>query len=103
MRSSYFHSQDVCAGLLFRDKVSNPRESSCPILVTRQHLHEKQRAGGSTNTEKIRKKNSAMSKFSYSTRQKIGEKSTAKQGRKQKQKSRLKDGGRAAKKRRRKN
>lgn len=58
-----------------------------------------ERPGGSTNTEKKRKKNFAMSKFAYSTRKKMGEKATAKHGRSKTNK--LKD-GRAAKKRRRK-
>mmetsp|Transcript_37068 Transcript_37068/g.78254 ORF Transcript_37068/g.78254 Transcript_37068/m.78254 type:complete len:837 (-) Transcript_37068:127-2637(-) len=69
------------------------------IIEGREKWESKQRAGGSTNTEKKRKKNFAMSKFSFSTRMKLGEKNTAKQGRKQK--NRLND-GRAAKKRRRK-
>merc|ERR1712194_458254 len=71
------------------------------IIEGREKWESKQRPGGSTNTEKMRKKSFSMSKFSFATRQKLGEKTTAKQGRKQK--SKLKDGGRAAKKRRRKN
>jgi protein SDA1 len=69
------------------------------IIEGRQKWESRERAGGSTNTEKKRKKNFAMSKFAYSTRQKISEKETTKQGRKQK--GRIND-GRAAKKRRRK-
>lgn len=69
------------------------------IIEGREKWESKQRAGGSTNTEKKRKKNFAMSKFAFSTRQKVGEKNTAKQGRKQA--NQQKD-GRAAKKRRRK-
>lgn len=42
-----------------------------------------------------------MSKFSFAARKKVGEKTTAKMGRKQKR-MKLKDGGRDAKKRRRK-
>jgi protein SDA1 len=71
------------------------------IIEGRQKWEASQRAGGSTNTEKKRKKNFAMSKFAFSTRKKIGEKGTAKMGRKQKQMGRGND-GRAAKKRRRK-
>mmetsp|Transcript_14965 Transcript_14965/g.31785 ORF Transcript_14965/g.31785 Transcript_14965/m.31785 type:complete len:831 (-) Transcript_14965:109-2601(-) len=69
------------------------------IIEGREKWESKQRAGGSTNTEKKRKKNFAMSKFAFSTRKKVGEKNTAKQGRKQQ--NQQKD-GRAAKKRRRK-
>lgn len=69
------------------------------ILEGRQKWEAKERPGGSTNTEKKRKKNFAMSKFAYSTRKKMGEKTTAKHGRSKSNK--LKD-GRAAKKRRRK-
>ena len=69
------------------------------IIEGRQKWESQERAGGSTNTEKKRKKNFAMSKFSFSTRKKLGEKGTAKQGRKQK--SKMND-GRASKKRRRK-
>merc|ERR1712238_64632 len=71
------------------------------IIEGREKWESKQRAGGSTNTEKTRKKSFAMTQHSFSTRKKMGEKTTAKQGRKTKNK--LKDGGRAAKKRRRKN
>ncbi|KAL7537647.1 hypothetical protein ACHAXR_009111 [Thalassiosira sp. AJA248-18] len=69
------------------------------IIEGRQKWETKERAGGSTNTEKKRKKNFAMSKFSFSTRKKLGEKTTAKHGRKQA--NRLND-GRVSKKRRRK-
>ena len=69
------------------------------IIEGREKWESKQRPGGSTNTEKKRKKNYLMSKHSFSTRQKIGEKTTAKSGRKKK--NEVKD-GRAAKKRRRK-
>lgn len=71
------------------------------IIEGRVKFESKERAGGSTNTEKKRKKNFAMSKFSFDTRKKIGEKGTAKMGRKQKR-SKLDGGGRDAKKRRRK-
>lgn len=70
------------------------------IIEGREKWESKERAGGSTNTEKKRKKNFAMSKFAFSTRKKIGEKGTAKQGRRQDQKGRGND--HAAKKRRRK-
>ncbi|KAL7443276.1 hypothetical protein ACHAXH_007075 [Discostella pseudostelligera] len=69
------------------------------IIEGRQKWEAKERPGGSTNTEKKRKKNFAMSKFAYSTRKKMGEKTTAKHGRSKT--SKVKD-GRAAKKRRRK-
>mmetsp|Transcript_16710 Transcript_16710/g.33991 ORF Transcript_16710/g.33991 Transcript_16710/m.33991 type:complete len:896 (-) Transcript_16710:104-2791(-) len=68
------------------------------ILEGRQKWESKERAGGSTNTEKKRKKNFAMSKFSFSARQKVGEKETAKKGKKREQLA----NGRDAKKRRRK-
>ena len=71
------------------------------IIEGRVKFESKERAGGSTNTEKKRKKNFAMSKFSFDTRKKIGEKNTAKIGRKQ-ERSKLDGGGRDAKKRRRK-
>lgn len=71
------------------------------IIEGRVKFESKERAGGSTNTEKKRKKNFAMSKFSFDTRKKMGEKNTAKQGRKQ-ERSKLDGGGRDAKKRRRK-
>jgi protein SDA1 len=71
------------------------------IIEGRVKFESKERAGGSTNTEKKRKKNFAMSKFSFDTRKKMGEKGTAKMGRKQKR-SKLDGGGRDAKKRRRK-
>ena len=71
------------------------------IIEGRAKFESKERGGGSTNTEKKRKKNFAMSKFSFDTRKKIGEKTTAKLGRKQKR-SKLDGGGRDAKKRRRK-
>eukprot|EP00970_Alexandrium_tamarense_P008423 scaffold1596_cov176-Alexandrium_tamarense.AAC.2 len=68
------------------------------VLEGREKWEAKGRAGGSTNVEKKRKKNFAMSKFSFATRQKMGEKGTAKQGRKKK----MIEGGRDSKKRRRK-
>ena len=82
-------------------KRMNKAEKLEKIIEGRQKWESKERAGGSTNTEKKRKKNFAMSKFSFSTRKKIGEKGTAKMGRKQKR-SKLDGGGRDAKKRRRK-
>lgn len=69
------------------------------IIEGRQKWEANERAGGSTNTEKKRKKNFAMSKFSFTTRSKMGEKTTAKHGRKQ---ANMSKDGRAAKKRRRK-
>mmetsp|Transcript_3142 Transcript_3142/g.6932 ORF Transcript_3142/g.6932 Transcript_3142/m.6932 type:complete len:824 (+) Transcript_3142:217-2688(+) len=69
------------------------------IIEGRQKWEANERAGGSTNTEKKRKKNFAMSKFSFATRSKMGEKTTAKHGRLQ---TNQKKDGRAAKKRRRK-
>jgi len=76
-------------------------EKSEKIIEGRVKFETKERAGGSTNTEKKRKKNFAMSKFSFDARKKIGEKTTAKMGRKQ-ERSKLDGGGRDAKKRRRK-
>ena len=70
------------------------------ITEGRVKFENKERAGGSTNTKKKRK-NFAMSKFSFDARKKIGEKTTAKMGRKQ-ERSKLDGGGRDAKKRRRK-
>eukprot|EP00985_Skeletonema_marinoi_P012971 scaffold6371_cov93-Skeletonema_marinoi.AAC.1 len=71
------------------------------IIEGRVKFETNERAGGSTNTEKKRKKNFAMSKYSFDARKKIGEKTTAKMGRKQ-ERSKLDGGGRDAKKRRRK-
>jgi len=71
------------------------------IIAGREKWEAKDRAGGSTNTEKKRKKNFAMSKFAFATRQKIGEKSTAKSGRLHGQKKKYKD-NLSSKKRRRK-
>eukprot|EP00804_Cyclotella_cryptica_P009426 CCRYP_017319-RA/>CCRYP_017319-RA protein AED:0.20 eAED:0.20 QI:258/1/1/1/1/1/2/1074/827 len=68
------------------------------ILEGRQKWEAKERAGGSTNIEKKRRKNFSMSKFSYQTRKKLGEKGTAKQGKKK----RKIEGGHDSKKRRRK-
>lgn len=70
------------------------------IIEGRQKWEANERAGGSTNTEKKRKKNFSMSKFSFSTRSKMWEKTTAKHGRKQK--SMVKEGMAGKKKRRRK-
>jgi protein SDA1 len=82
-------------------KRMNKAEKLEKIIEGRQKWESKERAGGSTNTEKKRKKNFAMSKFSFNARKKLGEKGTAKMGRKQKR-SKLDGGGRDAKKRRRK-
>ncbi|KAK1746062.1 SDA1 family protein [Skeletonema marinoi] len=71
------------------------------IIEGRVKFETNERAGGSTNTEKKRKKNFAMSKYSFDARKKVGEKTTAKMGRKQ-ERSKLDGGGRDAKKRRRK-
>lgn len=69
------------------------------IIEGREKWESKDRPGGSTNTEKKRKKNFAMSKFAYSTRQKVGEKNTAKRGKKFKGKK-VEDGGKSKKRRR---
>ena len=70
------------------------------IIEGRQKWEAKERPGGSTNIEKKRKKSFVMSKFSYGTRKKVGEKNTAKHGR-AKDNMKLKH-DRAASKRRRK-
>ena len=69
------------------------------ILEGRQKWESKDRAGGSTNIEKKRNKSFTMSKFSFETRKKRGDKQTARQGKKNKKKI---EGGRDSKKRRRK-
>ena len=69
------------------------------ILEGRQKWESKDRAGGSTNIEKKRNKSFTMSKFSFETRKKRGDKQTARQGKKNKKKM---EGGRDSKKRRRK-
>jgi protein SDA1 len=68
------------------------------IVAGRQKFEAKARAGGSTNTEKKRKKNFVMTQFSWATRQKGKGKATAKVANKRKQLA----GSHEAKKRRRK-
>jgi protein SDA1 len=68
------------------------------IVAGRQKFEAKARAGGSTNTEKKRKKNFVMAQFSWATRQKGKGKATAKVANKRKQLA----GSHEAKKRRRK-
>lgn len=71
------------------------------ILEGRQKWEAKERAGGTTNIEKKRNKSFTMSKFSFETRKKRGDKQTARTAIKNKHKMKM-DGGRDAKKRRRK-
>merc|ERR1711976_661809 len=52
------------------------------IFAGRQKFESKEREGGSTNTEKKRKKNFMMSKFSYETRKKQALKGTSRSGKK---------------------
>mmetsp|Transcript_3034 Transcript_3034/g.4270 ORF Transcript_3034/g.4270 Transcript_3034/m.4270 type:complete len:855 (+) Transcript_3034:123-2687(+) len=62
-----------------KKKRENKLERLEKILAGRSNFEFKQREGGSTNTEKKRKKNFMMSKFSYETRKKRGGKETARQ------------------------
>ncbi len=71
------------------------------ILQGRESFEHKQRDGGSTNTEKKRKKNFLMTKFSFANREKQGSKETARRGTLKKTKK-LKQDKYANKKRRRK-
>ena len=50
------------------------------ILQGRDKFEHKERDGGSTNTEKKRKKNFLMTKFSFANREKQGSKETARRG-----------------------
>ena len=80
-------------------KRMNKAERLEKIIEGREKWESKDRPGGSTNTEKKRMKNFAMSKFAYSTRQKVGEKNTTKRGKKFKGKK-VEDGGKSKKRRR---
>ena len=67
-------------------KRANKMERLEKVLAGREAFEHKRRDGGSTNTEKKRKKNFLMSKFSVSNRTKQGSKDTARRGTLKKQK-----------------
>ena len=67
-------------------KRANKMERLEKVLAGREAFEHKRRDGGSTNTEKKRKKNFLMSKFSMSNRTKQGSKDTARRGTLKKQK-----------------
>merc|ERR1711957_319861 len=62
-----------------KKKRENKMERLEKIVSGRDQFEFKQRAGGSTNKEKVRKKNFQMTKFSYENRKKSGSKETARQ------------------------
>ena len=82
-------------------KRANKLERLQKILSGREKFEHKQRDGGSTNTEKTRKKNFVMSKFSFANREKQGSKETARRGTLKKTKKGVQD-NHSNKKRRRK-
>ena len=82
-------------------KRANKKERLEKVLAGREAFEHKQRSGGSTNTEKTRRKNFVMSKFSFANRTKQSSKETARRGTLQKQK-RNRDNKQESKKRRRK-
>lgn len=59
--------EDIMASV--RKKRLNKAERLEKVIAGREKFESKQRAGGSTNTEKKRKKNFVMSQFSYESRQ----------------------------------
>jgi protein SDA1 len=61
-------------------KRSSKIEKLEKILSGREKFEHNQREGGSTNTEKTRKKNFLMTKFSFANREKQGSKETARRG-----------------------
>jgi protein SDA1 len=61
-------------------KRANKMERLEKIIAGREQFEHKQRAGGSTNTEKKRKQNFLMSKFSTKNRSKQSSKETARRG-----------------------
>lgn len=71
------------------------------IVAGRDKFEHKQRDGGSTNTEKTRRKNFLMTKFSFANREKQGSKETARRGTLQKKKKRHVNDKHESKKRRR--
>merc|ERR1712127_659371 len=79
-------------------KRMNKAERLEKIIAGREKFQAKARAGGATNTEKNRKKSFVMTKFSYRTRKKMGQKETSKKS----GKKTIFKGSHAAKKRRRK-
>lgn len=85
----------------YKKKRASKIERLEKILQGRDGFEHKQREGGSTNTEKKRKKNFLMTKFSFSNREKQGSKETARRGTLKKTKKTSQD-NHASKKRRRK-
>jgi len=61
-------------------KRANKIERLEKILSGREKFEHNQREGGSTNTEKTRKKSFLMTKFSFANREKQGSKETARRG-----------------------
>ena len=82
-------------------KRANKLERLQKILSGREKFEHKQREGGSTNTEKTRKKTFLMTKFSFANREKQGSKETARRGTLKKTKKGVQD-NHSNKKRRRK-
>jgi len=88
--------EDIMA--MAKKKRMNKAQRIQKIMAGREKFQSKTRAGGTTNTEKTRKKSFVMTKFSYNARSKIGQKETSKGSRKKK----IMKGSHDAKKRRRK-
>jgi len=84
-----------------RKKRQNKVERLEKILTGREKFEFKARVGGSTNTEKKRKKSFLMTKFSFENRTKQGSKETARRGTlKKNKKSRVKEGSNQKRRRR---
>lgn len=84
-----------------RKKRANKVERLEKILSGREKFEFKTREGGSTNTEKKRKKSFLMTKFSFENRTKQGSKETARRGTlKKNKKSRVKEGSNQKRRRR---
>jgi len=84
-----------------RKKRQNKVERLEKILTGREKFEFKQTPGGSTNTEKKRKKSFLMTKFSFENRTKQGSKETARRGTlKKNKKSRVKEGSNQKRRRR---
>jgi len=82
-------------------KRANKIERLEKIVAGRDQFEHKQREGGSTNTEKTRKKHFLMSKFSHANREKQGSKETARRGTLKKMKKHVQMNTHESKKRRR--
>ena len=82
-------------------KRANKIERLEKIVAGREKFEHKKREGGSTNTEKKRKKLFVMTKFSTQTRMKRNDKETAKHARRNSNKRKFKDNKFESKKRRR--